>query len=580
MVEPPASLPTDPPKGPISRRQRWTGVGLDAVLAVPIALAAILATGYQYALDDQVQYLAWAAHLRDPAGLAGDPYIDAFASLKSYVWHPIAWLVPERALPSTLLALTIASAWLSALLAMRLGRALRGGTLGALLAAAILIVPKEQNWFGLVALSDTEFTATLLGVPACLGVMLAIACRRPIVAVVIAACTLPIHAQTAGALLAACTLWLLLAGPSRPHRIVGLVLLVLGGALALGYRASRAMPADVASRVEAIGRQLYLELIDPSVAPLASWAAVFAIIACGTIAAMGLRTRAASLAGWSACSLAVPLAGIGLLAIGVQEPALWTLMLGRWLMLAQLAALVMVAAWAGTKRGPALLAAVVLCVWPTGEGTRVDAVLLGIALLLLAWSLLPRRAFDRETWLVLAVLVVAFAVSLDPNRRATGFAWNTSQHDAIHRSWHDVQRWAREHTPPEAAFLTPPYLAGWRVHSHRQTTAELRDGGIFFYADPSLLLAWHDRIERLGMDDLLEVAWTSDWEGVWLTGHMPTWNTLGDVARTEYAARVQDQHLAIGFGADYVVLEYWTPRPPWGQEVYANSDFIVLKVGP
>jgi hypothetical protein len=44
--------------------------------------------------------------------------------------------------------------------------------------------------------------------------------------------------------------------------------------------------------------------------------------------------------------------------------------------------------------------------------------------------------------------------------------------------WIDVQQWAREHTPKEAVFLTPPqnfgiYTPDWRVYSERATVVEL-----------------------------------------------------------------------------------------------------------
>lgn len=42
--------------------------------------------------------------------------------------------------------------------------------------------------------------------------------------------------------------------------------------------------------------------------------------------------------------------------------------------------------------------------------------------------------------------------------------------------WRDVQRWARDHTPRSARFLTPAYLSGFRVHSERTVVAELQDG--------------------------------------------------------------------------------------------------------
>jgi hypothetical protein len=46
--------------------------------------------------------------------------------------------------------------------------------------------------------------------------------------------------------------------------------------------------------------------------------------------------------------------------------------------------------------------------------------------------------------------------------------------------WIDVQKWARDHTPKEAVFLTPPqnfgiYSPDWRVYSERSTVVEIVD---------------------------------------------------------------------------------------------------------
>jgi len=42
--------------------------------------------------------------------------------------------------------------------------------------------------------------------------------------------------------------------------------------------------------------------------------------------------------------------------------------------------------------------------------------------------------------------------------------------------WIGVQLWAKENTPIDAMFITPPYLQGFRIYSERGAVAEWKDG--------------------------------------------------------------------------------------------------------
>jgi hypothetical protein len=41
--------------------------------------------------------------------------------------------------------------------------------------------------------------------------------------------------------------------------------------------------------------------------------------------------------------------------------------------------------------------------------------------------------------------------------------------------WIGVQLWAKENTPIDAMFITPPYLQGFRIYSERGAVAEWKD---------------------------------------------------------------------------------------------------------
>ena len=67
-------------------------------------------------------------------------------------------------------------------------------------------------------------------------------------------------------------------------------------------------------------------------------------------------------------------------------------------------------------------------------------------------------------------------------------------------AWTEVQDWARENTPREAMFITPPhilmhYIPDWRTFSERGTLATLVE--IFEFPHPGYLSYWQDRFETI-----------------------------------------------------------------------------------
>ena len=64
-------------------------------------------------------------------------------------------------------------------------------------------------------------------------------------------------------------------------------------------------------------------------------------------------------------------------------------------------------------------------------------------------------------------------------------------------NWVQVQLWARENTPQDAVFLTPPYRAGFRVYSERSAVMEEKDGTQqYFHTDYSY--EWWSRVIEIG----------------------------------------------------------------------------------
>ena len=64
-------------------------------------------------------------------------------------------------------------------------------------------------------------------------------------------------------------------------------------------------------------------------------------------------------------------------------------------------------------------------------------------------------------------------------------------------SWKQTQLWAEKNTPKETAFLTPPYLNGFRSFSKRPVFVEKIDGGAMHW-HPGFERSWSQRLMELG----------------------------------------------------------------------------------
>lgn len=270
---------------------------------------------------------------------------------------------------------------------------------------------------------------------------------------------------------------------------------------------------------------------------------------------------------WTGASLVLPIVGMMLLAIGVREPLLWKLMVGRALMLGQIASLVLVGLWAvramgsGGVRGLAGVAVVVVVViWPFASWPAI----MSFAVLLPAAAMIALCRCDTDrasswgwTGAALAgagVLGLGLFSFID-----RPYPWLGSGQDP---AWLETQRWAREHSAPGTVFVTPPYLSGWRFQSHRPTYGQLKDGGLLFYAGRPVL-DWEDRMGRLGM--VAPLTWIEE-DGVEAT----------NAARkmSERYARALPDLAATELDAPFVVLER-DHDAAVGAEVWSNKRFVI-----
>ena len=456
---------------------RWLSFILYFFTAGAMALLALFVCGYRFGVYDQAQYLVQVVDHEHPGALSGDPYTQVFGSLGSLFWLLVSMISTEEDRPLISLILTLGITLTNALLLMRIGKLLLADSFSprtrfwaSVILALVFVVPKEQNWFGLVSLGDVELTATLAVMPLVFLSILLWISGRSVPSLIVGLLALPIQGQTAVYLLCAWVAAALWEGWKRPRLLAAGVAIGLSGVVSGAAAATNeGMSLPVLNEYHRIALDLYAPLINPLEAPITAWLATFLILALGMAGILtvlsgnhsdGNSDSAAArkkLVVWVGASVVFPVFTLLLLALDVKQPLLWKLMAGRSLMLPQIGALIFFTIW-------------VLKVIKHSEGRK-------------RWSAL-----------IALSLVVLWPVSFIHGGVAS-YPWLRNGEDPY---WLEAQKWARENTPAGTVFLTPPYLSGWRVTSHRPTFGEIKDGGLMFYAGEPLL-DWADRMHLLGM---------------------------------------------------------------------------------
>jgi hypothetical protein len=65
--------------------------------------------------------------------------------------------------------------------------------------------------------------------------------------------------------------------------------------------------------------------------------------------------------------------------------------------------------------------------------------------------------------------------------------------------WQEVQLWARENSKSDSIWLTPLYLSGFRLGSHRSTIVEWKDGALGIFS-PRYAEQWYQRMQDFGIN--------------------------------------------------------------------------------
>lgn len=110
--------------------------------------------------------------------------------------------------------------------------------------------------------------------------------------------------------------------------------------------------------------------------------------------------------------------------------------------------------------------------------------------------------FDKIRWrqvLVSCLLIILQVVTIYVAIRA-GLLGAKIEIYGPKTAWTEAQIWAKENTPKEAMFITPPHILShyepdWRVFSERGTFAELVE--IFEFPQPEYITGWQTRFEMI-----------------------------------------------------------------------------------
>ncbi len=204
--------------------------------------------------------------------------------------------------------------------------------------------------------------------------------------------------------------------------------------------------------------------------------------------------------------------------------------------------------------GKMLLTALIITGYAQESLTVVAGLLLLIATATIGLHLLNKTAADGRKYLVPLQLMFLLAIGVAGSLNRVQFSINNAQE----KSWLDVQQWAKQNTPANAAFIAPPYLEGFRVESERMLYGEWKDGTQMFF-DPPFGSEWMRRMKMLGYDEskLLSDSYKELKEGGFI------------MIANEMMAGENSKVYAV------VPLEMATLRFP---KVYSNGKFSVYEI--
>ena len=124
---------------------------------------------------------------------------------------------------------------------------------------------------------------------------------------------------------------------------------------------------------------------------------------------------------------------------------------------------------------------------------RGDLATYMIALAMSACFLLFKMRWNKFSGAGFFIIVLAYAFINQPAYKSI-----ISDRD---NPWKEVQSWAKNYTPANSIFATPPSVSGFRIVSDRAVIGELKDGGMV-NNNKKFALEWWRRMKLLGVEDI------------------------------------------------------------------------------
>ncbi len=511
----------DSPRGSITWR-RFSGLaeGLRrsfarrAIFFLLAAIVNILVTGYHTGTFDQIALLPMLRAYADPGLYPGDPIIGLRTQHYTFFWFVFLPALRAGALEAALFLVHVAATWATFAAAWELAMALFGSPASAALAVGALTLPHA----GFVGFPLIEFSLLNRGVALPL-ILLAFALYfrgRSVAAFAVLGVTYNLHLVSVHFALV-----MLGAAMLADRRRVGARGFIRGGAAfliaaapVLAWKLAVDPTLDLSIRpawLEGVGRGMFWHIwhpLDPP--PALVW--VMAGGVCGLVLG-GLALRAAPPKQTSAVR-AMLMAGAGLLVAQEAIAHLWPASALMQLQLSRVCVLLLLVAYlcAAHALAEALRTARL-------SGGRALAAVLSLIVFTLpvltvggwiaGWR---RRPLSPAAAVILVTVITAICASL---LFAAGIWRPGIQGSGPNGPWEEAQRWARDHTPRDAIFVTPPgpiilYESDWRVYSERQTLASMSDL-LELALQPGAFEAWLPRFEAVAPG--AAARFTSDYFG-------------------------------------------------------------------
>ena len=182
-------------------------------------------------------------------------------------------------------------------------------------------------------------------------------------------------------------------------------------------------------------------------------------------------------------------------------------------------------------------------------------------LLLVLYNWISKKPWRQ--WFLSFTLALVYAVTVIAGLRSGLWSPGIHMYEPI-TTWTQTQDWARENTPKDAMFITPPqiflhYIPDWRTFSERRTLATLVE--IYMIPHPSYIPYWQERFEAIAPGAIDK--FNSNY-----------FDTLNTTRAAFYSLKPEDYlRVAQKYNVRYLVVE--KPHLQPFNVVYQNEGFVV-----